>query len=207
MYRVIMLVIGYLLGGIQPAIIISRFKGQDIREQGSGNAGSTNAIRVYGKKIGLTVFALDLLKAIIAVIIARVVYEEHAITASLYAAIGVILGHSYPLYFGFKGGKGVAVTVGAIYFIDIRIGIIASIIFGISLYVTKIVSLSSMLLTSSVAVGLYIFYKDHEDIIEVLILGIAVAGFVIYRHRANIKRMMDGTEAKIKSKKEKPLNK
>ncbi|ONI44187.1 acyl-phosphate glycerol 3-phosphate acyltransferase [Candidatus Epulonipiscioides gigas] len=198
MYRVIMLVVGYLLGSIQSAIIYSKYiKGTDIRKQGSGNAGSTNVIRIYGKKAGISVFICDILKAVIAVVIAKVIYVDHQIIAALYAAIGAIIGHSYPLYFGFKGGKGVAVTVGAIYIIDFRIGIISTIVFYISLKLTKIVSLSSMLLTSSVPICLYIFYRDRSFTTEAVILGCVIAVITIFRHHSNIRRIINGTEAKV----------
>ncbi len=176
-------------------------RGKDIREQGSGNAGSTNVIRIYGKKAGIAVFCCDIAKAAIAVVIAKICYADHQIIAALYAAIGAIIGHSYPIYFGFKGGKGVAVTVGAIYMIDIRIGLISTIVFYISLKLSKIVSLSSMLLTSSVPVCIYFLYRTAPYRREAVILGFVIAGITIFRHHSNIGRMIKGTESKVGTKK------
>ncbi|OON94305.1 MAG: acyl-phosphate glycerol 3-phosphate acyltransferase [Candidatus Epulonipiscioides saccharophilum] len=205
MYRIIMLIIGYLLGSIQFSIIYSKyFAGKDIREQGSGNAGSTNVIRIYGKRIGISVFCCDFLKAALAVLIARIIFRDHQLIAALYAAIGAIIGHSYPLYFGFKGGKGVAVTVGSIYTINLLIGIISTIVFYISLKLTRMVSLSSMLLTSSVPICLYFLYRGRPYTCEAVILGCVIAGLTIFRHHSNIARIINGTESKTRAKNKGP---
>lgn len=201
MYRLIALVVGYLLGGVQTAILYSRLKGMDIRHHGSGNAGATNTLRVLGKKAAIKVFVGDVLKAVIAVLLVKWIFPDNAIVAALYAGIGAILGHSYPLFFNFKGGKGIAVTVGAIYFIDIRIGLIVSIIFIVSAYITKIVSISSLLLTGFVPVCLYFFYRGAANITEIVILGVVIALLTAYRHKENIKRLIEGTESKLGSKK------
>lgn len=201
MYKLIALGIGYLLGGIQTAILYGKMKGMDIRNHGSGNAGATNTLRVLGKKAALLVFVGDILKAILAVVLCKWLFPEQALLAGLYAAIGAIIGHSYPLFFGFKGGKGIAVTVGAIYFIDLRIGLIVSVVFIVSALLTKIVSLSSMLLTTGVPICILIFYKGYEHLIEAFILGCVIAGITIYRHKANIVRLINGTESKLGSKK------
>lgn len=201
MYKLIALCIGYLLGGIQTAVLYSRFKGMDIRNHGSGNAGATNTLRVLGKKAGLIVFLGDVLKAAIAVIIAKVIFKDSSDLAGLYAGIGAILGHSYPLFFKFKGGKGIAVTVGAIYMIDFRIALIASITFIVCAFITKIVSLSSMLLTACIPLGILMFYRGETIFVEALILGLVMATITTYRHKDNIKRLLNGTESKLGQKK------
>ncbi|OON92935.1 MAG: acyl-phosphate glycerol 3-phosphate acyltransferase [Epulopiscium sp. Nele67-Bin001] len=209
MFRLISFVIGYLFGGIQNAIVYSRLKGTDIRNHGSGNAGTTNVMRTFGRKAGLMIFALDVLKAAIAVVVARLIFKETSIVAGLYAAIGAIIGHSYPLFFGFKGGKGIAVTVGSIYMIDIRIGILVSIAFGISLKLTKMVSFSSMILTGLVPILLFVFYRNgssfnfvgNSSCVEIVILGAVIAAITILRHKSNIERILNGTEAKVGQKK------
>ena len=201
MYRLIALGLGYLLGGIQSAILYGRFKGIEIRNHGSGNAGATNTLRVLGKKAALIVFLCDVLKAAIAVIIAKVLFPETALLAGLYAGIGAIVGHSYPLFFKFKGGKGIAVTVGAIYMIDLPIALMVSIIFIISAFITRIVSVSSLLLTGFIPVFLFVFYRGNEHIVEIVTLGVVIAAITAYRHKANIKRLMEGTESKLGSKK------
>ncbi len=201
MFRVIALGIGYLLGGIQTAVLYSRFKGFDIRNHGSGNAGATNTLRVLGKKAGLVVFLADVVKAAIAVLLMCLCFEDNRLVASLYAGIGAVLGHSYPMFFKFKGGKGIAVTVGAIYMIDLRIALIASVAFIACAFITRIVSVSSMLLTACIPVGLILFYRGEAFFEEAVVLGLIIALFTAYRHKANIKRLFEGTEAKIGSSK------
>ncbi|MGL4363160.1 MAG: glycerol-3-phosphate 1-O-acyltransferase PlsY [Cellulosilyticaceae bacterium] len=202
MERIIALGIGYLCGGIQSAVLYSRLKnGVDIREHGSGNAGTTNTMRVLGKKAGIIVFLADFFKAILAIIIAKALFGGNPYIIGLYAGIGAILGHSYPLFFKFKGGKGIAVTVGVMYFIDLKIGLIASAVFFITLYFIKIVSLSSMLLTMTIPVCILIFYKDASFFNEAMALAVFIVAFTTYRHKENIKRLIAGTEARVKSKK------
>lgn len=201
MYRLIALGLGYLLGGIQTAILYGNLKGIDIRDHGSGNAGATNTLRVLGKKAALIVFLGDILKAVIAVIIAKLLFPEMAFISGLYAGIGAIIGHSYPIFFKFKGGKGIAVTVGAIYMIDLPIAIIVSLIFIVSVAVTRIVSISSLLLTGFIPILIFVFYRGNEHIVESVLLGIIIAALTAYRHKANIVRIINGTEAKLGSKK------
>lgn len=201
MYRLIALGLGYLLGGIQTAILYGKLKGIDIRNHGSGNAGATNTLRVLGKKAALIVFLGDVLKAVVAVIAAKLLFPEMALISGLYAGIGAIIGHSYPIFFKFKGGKGIAVTVGAIYMIDLRVAIIVSLIFIVSAFITRIVSLSSLLLTSFIPILFFVFYRGNEYKVEAVILGIVIAALTAYRHKANIERMINGTEAKLGSKK------
>lgn len=201
MYRLIALGLGYLLGGIQTAILYGRLQGIEIREHGSGNAGATNTLRVLGKKAALIVFIGDVLKAAAAVMIAKLLFPDTSLLAGLYAGIGAIIGHSYPLFFKFKGGKGIAVTVGTIYFIDIRIALIVSLIFIISAWTTRIVSSSSLLLTGFIPILLYVFYKGSPNIVEIVSLGVVIAGITAYRHKENIARLLNGTESKLGSKK------
>ena len=201
MYRLIALGLGYLLGGIQTAILYGRFKGIDIRNHGSGNAGATNTLRVLGKKAAFIVFLGDVLKAVLAVVIAKLLFPQVSLLAGLYAGVGAILGHSYPLFFKFKGGKGIAVTVGSIYFIDLRIALIVSIIFIVCAYFTRIVSMSSLLLTGFIPILLFVFYKGDPHIVEIVTLGVVIAAITAFRHKANIERLLNGTEAKLGSKK------
>lgn len=206
MYRIGALLIGYLLGGVQSAILVGRLKGIDIREQGSGNAGTTNTIRVMGKKFGAFVLVMDILKAVLAIWIAKLIFgsshEEAKILIALYSGIGAILGHSYPLFFGFKGGKGIATTAGTLIGIDVRLFLIAAILFLICFGITRIVSMSSLLMTASVPIIIIITYSGSGSIgIEAMILALMITIFTFYRHKANIQRLIDGTEAKLTSKK------
>jgi glycerol-3-phosphate acyltransferase PlsY len=200
MFRLIALGLGYLLGGFQTSILYSRTKGVDIRDFGSGNAGATNTLRIMGKKAALIVFTGDVLKSALAVLIAKILFPQAPLVAAFYAALGAIIGHSYPLFFTLKGGKGIASTVGAIYFINLRIALIATALFFICLFITHIVSLSSMLLTFSLPISVWGFYRSSASFGEVFILSSCIALFTIYRHKDNIKRILKGTEAKLGSK-------
>lgn len=206
MFRLGALVIGYLLGGVQSAILYGRLKGIDIRSQGSGNAGTTNTIRVMGKKAGAMVLIIDILKAMLAIYLAKWIFgrahPEALILISLYAGIGAILGHSFPLFFNFKGGKGIATTAGTLIGIDFKLFLIAAALFLIVFGITKIVSISSLVMTASIPILIIIFYSGQGSIgIEAMILAFCIMGFTFYRHKANIKRLIDGTEAKLTSKK------
>ncbi len=206
MYRLGALLIGYLLGGVQSAILYGRLKGIDIRTKGSGNAGTTNAVRVLGKKAGAIVLLIDVLKAIVAICISRLLFggnhSNQMILISLYSGIGAILGHSYPLFFGFKGGKGIATTVGILLGIDHRIFVVSGLLFLISFAITRIVSISSLILTTSIPILIILLYARVGTVgVEAMFLAFFITAFTFYRHRANIKRLMDGTESKLTSKK------
>ena len=205
MYRIGALLIGYLLGGIQSAIVYGRLKGVDIRSEGSGNAGTTNTIRVMGKKAGVVVLLVDIFKAVLAIYLARLLLggnSETNILVSLYSGIGAILGHSYPLFFGFKGGKGIATTAGTLIGIDIKLFLIAAVIFLVVFGITKIVSLSSLIMTASIPIFIIIFYAGKGAIgIEATILALVITAFTFYRHKANIKRLINGEESRLVSKK------
>ena len=205
MYRIGALLIGYLLGGIQSAIVYGRLKGVDIRSEGSGNAGTTNTIRVMGKKAGVVVLLVDIFKAVLAIYLARLLLggnSETNILVSLYSGIGAILGHSYPLFFGFKGGKGIATTAGTLIGIDIKLFLIAAVIFLVVFGITKIVSLSSLIMTASIPIFIIIFYAGKGATgIEATILALAITAFTFYRHKANIKRLINGEESRLVSKK------
>lgn len=206
MYRVGALLIGYLLGGVQSAILVSKLKGIDIREQGSGNAGTTNTIRVLGKKAGALVLIIDILKAVVAIWLAKLIFgsshHDASILIALYSGIGAILGHSYPLFFNFKGGKGIATTAGTLIGIDIRLFLIAATVFLICFGITKIVSISSLLMTASIPVLIIIAYAGKGSVgIEAMIITLLITAFTFYRHKANIKRLIEGTEQKLTSKK------
>ena len=124
------------------------------------------------------------------------------ILIALYSCIGAILGHSYPLFFGFKGGKGIATTAGTLIGIDFRLFLVAACVFLICFAMTKIVSMSSLLMTASLPILMSIMYAGTGSIgIEALVLAFGVTGFTFYRHKSNIKRLMNGTEAKLTSKK------
>lgn len=190
---------GYFIGNFQSSYILGKtVKKLDIREHGSGNAGATNAVRVMGWKLGLIAFVGDILKAVMAVIIARMYFDSSL--AGLYAGVGVVIGHNWPVVLGFKGGKGIASTLGLLLAYDIRIGLIAWALSAIVILKTKYVSLGSILLVVLMPIGIAVFHpgRYHE-----LILSIALAAVAIYRHKANIGRLIRGEENKLGRSKKK----
>ncbi|RKQ37581.1 glycerol-3-phosphate 1-O-acyltransferase PlsY [Oceanobacillus halophilus] len=191
MEYVLFALIAYLLGSIPSALIVGKVGYKiDIREHGSGNLGGTNTFRVLGKKAGIIVTLSDILKGTIAVIIPLLFDAE---VNRLIIGIFAVFGHTYPLFAKFKGGKAVATSGGIILGINPLLFIIMIFTFLVSLYISKYVSLSSMI-TGVVSVIVSLFFQDIGLIIVIFIL----AAFVFYRHRENIKRIKNGTEPKIK---------
>lgn len=193
---IIIIIIAYLLGNISTSYIVAkRLTGVDIRTQGSGNAGSTNVLRTLGKKAGAMTFLGDVLKGIMAVVIAQIIAKLAGIdvvTAGYVAVVGVVSGHNWPAFLGFRGGKGVATSLGAMIAVN---PIIALICFGIFLLIaatTKYVSLASILGISTSPI-IMIFIQNKKGILVTLFLAISV----IYTHRENLKRLIKGTERKI----------
>ncbi len=191
--------IAYLLGSINTSIIVSKLMGKaDIRKSGSGNAGATNTLRVLGKGAAALVVLGDILKGVAAIIIARVAYSYFNVAgdkmlAQYFAALFVIVGHIYPLYFGFKGGKGVMTGVTTVFMLDWEIGVILLLIF-IAVFVTsRYVSLGSCISSAMYPVLVYMF---HSADIYFIGLSIIVALLSIYKHKSNIQRLIRGTESK-----------
>lgn len=187
---IIIILAAYLLGNISPAYIIGKLTANiDIREYGSGNAGTTNVMRTLGKRAAFLTLLLDCLKGALAVLIGK--YLAPGTNMHLYAGIIAVIGHNWPILLKFKGGKGVATTIGAgiavfpsIAFLCIGIGIIILMKF-------KYVSLSSM--TGVTLFAILMFFQEKSYFIFALTLCI----FVLYRHRENIQRLLNGTERKV----------
>ena len=186
------IVAAYLLGSINPAIIVSKVAlNIDIREYGSGNAGSTNAIRVIGAKLASLVAVGDVLKGVLAVYAGYFLIGQ---PGKLIAAVFVVLGHMYPVYYKFKGGKGVATTAAIMMVVDWRAGLIALAIFAVIAVPTGYVSLGSMIASISLPVSLAFFY----DMNPVYIVFSAIISFMIIgKHRQNIIRLCKKTESKF----------
>lgn len=184
-------IIAYLLGSIPSGLIIGKvFYKTDIREHGSGNLGATNTFRVLGVKAGLVVTFADILKGTLSAALPAIFHVDmHPLFVGLFA----VLGHTYPLFAGFRGGKAVATSGGIMLFYQPLIFFLLVLTFFITLYFSKYVSLSSMV-TSVVAMILTLFTKDWPLIVSVFFL----AALIIYRHRANIERIKKKTEPKIK---------
>ena len=198
---IIILIIAYLLGNISTSYIIAkRLAGVDIRTQGSGNAGSTNVLRTFGKKAGAMTFVGDLLKGIIAVFIGYLISKfanVDMVIAGYIAVFGVVCGHNWPVFLGFRGGKGVATSLGAMIAVNPIIALSCFLLFLIIVKITKYVSLGSVLGIAASPI-IMIFLKNKNGVIITLFLTISV----IYTHRENIKRLINGTERKIGQKKE-----
>lgn len=171
--------------------------GTDIRNYGSGNAGSTNAYRLMGGKKTLLVMLGDILKGILAVLIAGAMFGELSHfggIGKLTAGISVVLGHVFPLYFGFKGGKGVLTAAAVFGMFDIRVLAIVLSVFIIVVLITRFVSLASIFAAAAVPISMVIFYGLDP---VYLTAGILLGGFVIYMHRSNIKRLLNKEESKF----------
>ncbi|MCT4598743.1 MAG: glycerol-3-phosphate 1-O-acyltransferase PlsY [Vallitalea sp.] len=191
------LIIGYVVGCFQSAYIVSRRRKHiDIRDYGSGNAGTTNVIRVIGWKAGTVTFIMDICKAVIGVYIATLLFDD--ILMGYFAGVGVVIGHNWPVILGFRGGKGIASTIGLLLMVDIRIGLIVAGIMALVIFISKYVSLGSILMSISIPILMAIF---HLDEILYVVLGVVLMVSALYNHRANIKRLLNGTENKLGHKK------
>ena len=199
--RILCVLIGYGFGCLQFAYILGKLlKGVDIREYGSGNAGTTNAIRVLGTKIGITTLVLDIVKAVGALIVIALLWGYDQKQLLLWGGIGVVLGHNYPFYMQFKGGKGVAATIGIFLAADIRLLVLAGVPALIILATTKYMSLASLSYMLLLVVVSAVFYIGTPIGLEVMILVIILSVSGFWRHKSNIKRLIRGEEVKMGQK-------
>lgn len=197
-------VLSYLIGSVNFSIILSRImSGKDIRESGSGNAGATNMLRTYGKKMGVITLLLDILKGVLVVLLASFAVKK--LSAAGYipyiAGVCVVLGHNFPLYFGFKGGKGVATSLGVVLVLDPIVGLIVMVAAVLIIAVTRYVSLGSVVggALFIIAEAVKMIAAGEFDII-VMVCCVILGGLLIVRHHANIKRLLSGTENKLGAK-------
>ncbi len=213
MERIICLVIGYVIGCIQTAFIVGKLMGKiDIRDFGSGNAGTTNVTRVLGAKAGAIVFIADILKAVAAYIICSVMFKgggtffgSGTVLWGVYAGVGVILGHDFPFYLNFKGGKGIASTLGLILCIDWRVAVITYVFGFLVVLAKKYISLCSLVMVVVAPVSMLLFglFGDIELNMEATILMAAIGLLAYYQHIPNIKRLLRGEENKFSIRKNK----
>ncbi|MDO4633233.1 MAG: glycerol-3-phosphate 1-O-acyltransferase PlsY [Eubacteriales bacterium] len=206
MVRLICVVIGYLFGLIQTSYFLGRYYGIDIREHGSGNAGTTNMLRTLGTKAGAVTFLGDALKCIAAVAVVRLLFgESHADMLPLlilYGAAGVILGHNFPFYLGFRGGKGIAATGGLCVAFHWITGVCALFTFTAAFLLTHYVSLGSLLVYVGFVIELVILgqggylHMAQPYLNELYVLAVLLAALAFYKHRGNIGRLLSGTERK-----------
>ena len=207
MVRIICILIGYCFGLIQTAYIYGKMNGIDIRTVGSGNAGTTNALRVLGKKAGLIVFLGDVAKTVAAVIVVRLLfgasYPDSIYMLMLYTAAGVILGHNYPFYLGFKGGKGIAATAGLIAALGPWFILVEGLVFIVVFTTTHYVSLGSLLVYVALMIHLVLFGQNgllpgmtQPALNEMYLVALFLLLMAFWRHRTNIKKLIEGTERK-----------
>ncbi len=197
-------IVAYVIGSINFAVIFSRkFAGFDVREKGSKNAGTTNVLRTVGKKVALLTLVCDILKgvaAILAAILAKHVWEGLDITTLKYiAGFMVILGHTFPIFFEFRGGKGVATAIGVLLMLNWKIGLIC-LVFGLLIIAfSKMVSLGSISAAILFPV-LTIFLQENVGLVGI-VFSFLITGLVVFNHRSNIKRIKEGKENKLSLKK------
>ncbi len=211
MLRVFCLVFGYVFGLFQTGYLYGRMNHIDIRNYGSGNSGTTNALRVLGKKAGLIVFIGDFFKMVLACLLVRLFLKGDPNTDLyvLYTGLGVVMGHNFPFYLGFKGGKGIASMAGLLVSMDWRVTLVCAAVFLGTVIITRYVSLGSIF----VVILFFIQMVLYESMgayqvapgsrLEFYALAGVLTGMAIWRHRANIRRLLAGTENKLWGNKKK----
>ena len=196
----IIIVVAYFLGNISTSYIVAkRLAGVDIRTQGSGNAGSTNVLRTMGKKAGALTFGGDVLKGVVAVGFARILayyMKADQVTCAYIAVVAVVIGHNWPAFLGFKGGKGVATSLGSMLAINPVLALTCLAAFIIIVLVSKYVSLGSVL---GICLSPVLMLITHNT--KGIWVTLFLSASVVYTHRANIKRLLNGTERKLGEKK------
>lgn len=206
MERLICIAIGYGFGLFQTSYIYGRMHGIDIRDHGSGNAGTTNMLRTLGTKAGLITFAGDCLKCILAVVLTRLIFgsskQDIIPLLTYYTAAGTILGHNFPFYLKFSGGKGIAATAGLVLSFDLIMAILGIITFFGTFFSTHYVSLGSLLVYVGIMIELVVlgqnghFGMTQPQLLELYAVGLFLAVMAFWKHRDNIKRLLSGTERK-----------
>lgn len=197
MIRILAILIGYLFGLIQTSFIIGKLEGIDIRNYGSGNAGTSNAIRILGKKKGAIVFVLDVLKAVIAFFTATLILTGYtSIVVGIYAGLGAVLGHCFPFYMKFRGGKGIACAIGIMLSIDILISLTLIMLCLAIVIFTKYISLGSIIFVLLSPVFLLVYSFSFEITFISSLIGL----ICVYLHKSNIIRLLNGSEMRIDEK-------
>lgn len=205
------LIAGYFCGCISSGYFVGKFFKKDIRSLGSGNAGTTNVLRNFGPIPAIITFLGDLAKAVVPILIIRlcIPFSNPWYLLCLYCGLGVVLGHNYPFYLGFKGGKGIAVTaavvMSAAHPIMIPIGLA---IFVAAVALTRYVSVGSLLVAWYIPANTIVFYRGDGMFLHMLVISLLFTAFAYFQHRENIVRLIHGNENKLwKSKSEKEVTK
>lgn len=215
---IVIALISYLLGSVNLSIILSKLMGKgDIREHGSGNAGTTNTLRTLGKLPAIIVLIWDILKGVISVLLAKWIITlggadidanilaESKDWAMVISAVMAVLGHNFPIYFGFRGGKGVATSLGVIIAIEWPIAIACAVFAIVMMLLTRMVSVGSVLVAILYPILTFFVGTEFDNSWIYLGFSLLLAASVLIRHRANIKRILNGTENKLWKTKEEKL--
>lgn len=202
---VIVGIISYLIGSINCSILISKIYKSDVRESGSGNAGATNMLRAFGPAIGVITMLGDFLKTLIPLIATRIVFKDQDYWQAMVAFSGFCcsMGHAYPIYFGFRGGKAVTVVAMVLLVVDWRCFVVGVSLFVLTVALTRYVSLGSMIggLSGPVTLAI-VHYNDLQKNLLAILCLFALAIMVILLHYENVRRLVKGTERKFKFKKD-----
>ena len=201
----IVTIIAYLIGSINFSVILSKkMAGFDLRDKGSGNAGTTNVLRTVGKKAAIITLICDILKGVVAILIAilanKLVEGSNGALLVQFAGVAVILGHTFPIFFKFKGGKGVATSLGVLIMSNWQIGLICLVFALILIALTQIVSVGSI--AAAILYPVLTLFIPQNYIIpgNYLIYSVVLAVIIVFNHRENVKRLLKGTENKISFK-------
>ena len=204
---IIVAIIAYAIGSINFSVIISRkMAGFDVRDKGSKSGGTTNVLRTVGKKAALITLICDILKGVVAIyvacIIGKIIKSADSALLTQIAGLSVVIGHAFPIFFEFRGGKGVATSIGVLIVLNWQIGLICLVYGIIMIILTRMVSLGSITAAILFPV-LTIFIRSHYIAygFNYIIFGVIMACFVLFNHRTNIKRLNEGTENRISFKK------
>lgn len=192
MLGILIVLFSYLLGSITFGELIAKIKGINLRRIGSGNVGATNVSRALGKKYGFVVFLLDMLKGFIPTILAIKLFGLNSLWVTL-TGIGAVLGHMYPLFFSFKGGKGVATSFGVLLAVSPKVALLSFLVWLLVVFLTRYVSLASI--TASVSAVFFLLVGEASP--NICLMAFTIALLVIYKHRDNISRLLAGTEHRI----------
>ena len=191
----LIMLLGYIIGSLNFAIIYSKLRKDDIRRHGSRNAGATNILRTYGKIPALLVFLLDISKGIIAVLLVRYAFNADELMECA-AALGAIIGHNYPLYYNFRGGKGVSTSFAVLLVLHWEVALISLLVFIITVLVSRYVSLSSILASMAAIICSFLIYNATTFSFFCLIIGL----LCVIRHKRNIIRLLSGKERRLGSR-------
>lgn len=197
MFRIFSLLIGYVIGCISMGFIVGKITKTDLRKKGSGNLGTTNALRVLGFRAGAATFIGDILKSVIAFFICRWLFPDNSLLAGIYGGAGAVLGHDFPFYLQFKGGKGIAATIGIVlsltFVFSPILGLITFAVGILAVVFSHYISLGSILFSVSIPFTALLLRMPAEGIMLFTVLAI----LALWRHKENMKRLKSGTENKF----------